>query len=253
MPRCSGSQLMRMVLSYLALLLFTLCAIYPISSLVAASPRPAPRSEALFLPWLGQSSLVALAVAITGVAISSAVGYTLSRSRFLRRRSTLTGALFTQLGPAVLFLLPILALLFWLGLIDSYLALSLIFFVTTLPFCAWQMKSYYDTIPLALEEAAEIEGASPGRIFSRIVLPLAVPALAMTALFSWLIAWNEYVIAAIAVRNADFFSGPPRVSMMGPSLEWYPAAGLLVSIPALLLFLLLSRVLVARSLGAASR
>lgn len=252
MSRSSVSQLMRMVLSYLALLLLALCVIYPISSLLAVRLRPAAPSPASFLPWLGHTSLVALAVAITGSALASAVGYALSRFRFLRRHASGTGAVFAQLGPAMLFLLPIVALLFWLELIDSYLALFVVYLVTALPFCAWQMKSYYDTVPLALEEAAQLEGATPWQSFSRIVLPLATRALAITALFSLLIAWNEYVIAAIAVRGRDLFSGPPRILMNEAALGFYPAAGLLVAIPALLLFLLLSRLLVARASSSGS-
>ena len=241
MAHSSASQLMRMVLSYLALLLVTLCAIYPVSSMLITGSQPELHSATSFLPWLGQSSLVVLGVAITGVALSSSIGYALSRRRFLRRNSTITGALLAQLLPTALFLLPIFCVLFWLGLIDSYLALVIIYLVTVFPFCLWQMKSHYDMIPLALEEAAEIEGASPWQTFSRIVLPLALRALAITALFSFLLALNEYVIAADAVRDSRIFSGPPR--MIGPSIGLHPATGLFVSIPAVLLFLVLSLLL----------
>jgi arabinogalactan oligomer/maltooligosaccharide transport system permease protein len=243
---CSpASQLTRTVFTYLALLLITLCAIYSLSALAAPGHSESMQWDASHLRRLGESSLVALAVAITGLALASAVGYAFSRSRFLRRSSTLGGALLAQLLPAAILLTALCLGLVRLGLIASYFGLLLIYFVTTLPFCIWQMKRNYDTISLSFEEAAEIDGASAWQSFSRILLPLGTPALAVTGLFSLFVAWNEFVIVAILLRAPGISALPvvPNGFQLPPAL--CSTAALLVSIPASLAFLVLGRFLIA--------
>ncbi len=245
MIRSSASEFTRTVFTYLTLLLITLCAISLLGAFEAPMRSATTRFDTSCLRWLGESSLVALTVAITGLALASAAGYTLSRARFLRRSATLGGALLAQLLPAAILLtVPCLGLV-WLGLVLSYFGLFLIYLVTTLPFCIWEMKRNYDTISLSFEEAAEIDGASTWQSLSRIVFPLGLPGLAATGLFSFFVAWNEYVIGAILLRNPAI-SGLPLAAngfQLPPALC---SAALLVSIPALLIFLLLSRFLIAR-------
>jgi arabinogalactan oligomer / maltooligosaccharide transport system permease protein len=243
--RSSPSQFTRTVFTYLTLLLITLCVIYPLGVLAGPMHSAALQLDTSWLRRLGESSLVALTVAITGLALASAVGYTLSRSRFLRRSSTFGRALLAQVLPAAILLAVLCLGLVWLGLIVSYLGLFIIYLVTTLPFCIWQMKRNYDTISLSFEEAAEIDGASGWQSFWRVMLPLGTDALAVTGLFSFFVAWNEYVIGAILLRNPAI-SGLPLVAngfQLPPALC---SAALLVSIPAILIFLLLSRFLIAR-------
>ena len=207
MIRSSASQFTRTVFTYLTLLLITLCAICFLGPLEAPMHSATARFDTAFLRWLGESSLVALAVAITGLALASAAGYTLSRSRLLRRSSTLGGALLAQLLPATILLAVLCLGLVRLGLIVSYFGLFPIYLVTALPFCIWEMKRNYDTIALSFEEAAEFDGASAWQSFSHILLPLGAPALAVTGLFSLFVAWNEYVIGSIFLRNPAI-SGP---------------------------------------------
>lgn len=260
-----------MTLSYAALLLFTIFALYPISRIVTIALRPGdqllssslafiPRGATLanfttlifatpFLRWLGNSTLIALAVTVTGVALASTAGYALSRFRFLGHSSTMNGLLVTQMFPATMLLLPLYLILIKLGLINSYLGVIIIYTATALPFCIWQMKGYYDTIPLSLEEAAGIDGATRWQAFRLVILPLAAPAMAITALFSFLTAWNEYVVAAIILQDVDMFTLPLGLKMFqsNMSTQWglYAAGALLVSIPVIGLFLLLSRFLVS--------
>ena len=203
--------------SYAVLALFVLIAVFPISRIVTISLRPSDellsRSLALipdgasfenyrvllfetpFLRWLANSLLVAGVVTITGVALASTAGYALSRHRFTGRKAALSGILVTQMFPATMLLLPLYIVLINLGLINSYLGIVVIY--SALPFCVWQMKGYYDTIPASLEEAARIDGATPWQAFYKVILPLAAPALVITALFSFMSAWNEYVVAAV--------------------------------------------------------
>ena len=269
--RPSLSRTTRMVLSYLALFVFTAFALYPISRIVTIALRPGDQLlssslaliphgatfanfrtlilETLFLRWLGNSLLIALAVTITGVALASTAGYALSRFRFLGRSSTLNGLLVTQMFPATMLLLPLYLILIKLSLINSYLGVIVIYTATALPFCIWQLKGYYDTIPLSLEEAAGIDGCTRWQSFYRIVLPLSAPAIVITALFSFMTAWNEYVVAALVLQDVQIFTLPLGLKMFqsNMSTQWglYAAGALLVSIPVVVLFLVLSRFLIS--------
>jgi arabinogalactan oligomer/maltooligosaccharide transport system permease protein len=242
--RSSASQLTRTVFTYLTLLLVTLCGIYLLGPLEVPMRSAAVQFKTSWLRCLGESSLVALTVAITGLGLASAVGYAFSRSRFLRRSSTFSGALLAQLLPAIILLAALCLGLVWLGLIASYLGLFIIYLVTTLPFCIWQMKRNYDAIPISFEEAAEIDGASVWQSFSRILLPLGMPALATTGLFSLFVAWNESVIGTILLGNPGISALrvlPNRFLSPAPCF----AAVSLVPIVGVLIFLLLSRFFVA--------
>jgi arabinogalactan oligomer / maltooligosaccharide transport system permease protein len=260
-----------MALSYLALLIFTAFALYPISRIVTVALRPGDQLlssslaiipahatfanfralllETPFFRWLGNSTLIALTVTVTGVALASTAGYALSRFRFVGRSSTLNGLLVTQMFPATMLLLPLYLILIKLGLINSCLGVIIIYIATALPFCIWQLKGYYDTIPFSLEEAAGIDGCSRWQSFYLVVLPLTTPAMVITALFSFLSAWNEYVVAALVLQDIEIFTLPLGLKMFqsNMSTQWglYAAGALLVSIPVVILFLFLSRFLVS--------
>jgi len=269
--RPSLSRGVRMALSYLALLVFTAFALYPISRIVTIALRPGDQLlssslaliphgatlanfrtlifETLFVRWLGNSLLIALVVTVTGVALASTAGYALSRFRFLGRSATLNGLLVTQMFPATMLLLPLYLILIKLSLINSYLGVIVIYSATALPFCIWQLKGYYDTIPLSLEEAAGIDGCTRWQSFYRIVLPLSAPAIVITALFSFMTAWNEYVVSALVLQDVEIFTLPVglKTFQSNMSTQWglYAAGALFVSIPVVVLFLLLSRYLIS--------
>jgi arabinogalactan oligomer/maltooligosaccharide transport system permease protein len=262
---------LRPALSYLALAVFVLFAIYPIVQIVTVALRPGDQllstslspipkgatldnfrvllTETPFLRWLGNSTLIAFAVTLTGVTLASTAGYALSRFRFLGRSSMLNGLLVTQMFPATMLLLPLYLILIKLSLINSFLGVIIIYAATALPFCIWQLKGYYDTIPQSLEEAAGIDGCSRWQAFYLIVLPLAAPALVITALFSFMTAWNEYIVAALMLQDVQLFTLPVGLRMFqaNMSTQWglYAAGALLVSVPVVLLFLLLSRYLIS--------
>ncbi|MGZ5022175.1 MAG: sugar ABC transporter permease [Chthoniobacterales bacterium] len=265
------TETFRPALSYLALAVFVLFALYPILQIITIALRPGDQllstslspipqgatlanfrvllTETPFLRWLGNSSIIALAVTLTGVVLASTAGYALSRFRFLGRTSMLNGLLVTQMFPATMLLLPLYLILIKLSLINSYLGVVIIYAATALPFCIWQLKGYYDTIPQSLEEAAGIDGCSRWQSFYLVVLPLAAPALVITALFSFMTAWNEYVVAALMLQDVELFTLPVGLKMFqaNMSTQWglYAAGALLVSVPVVLLFLILSRYLIS--------
>jgi arabinogalactan oligomer/maltooligosaccharide transport system permease protein len=136
-----------------------------------------------------------------------------------------------------------------LGLINTFVGLSVFYASTALPFCVWQMKGFYDTIPPSLEEAARIDGCSRWAAFRRVILPLASPGLVITALFSFMTAWSEYIVAAQIIQDRDKFTLPLGLKSFQSSLstQWglYAAASLLVSLPVVIVFVALSRYLVS--------
>ncbi|MCS7063564.1 MAG: sugar ABC transporter permease [Methylacidiphilales bacterium] len=257
--------------AYALLVVFSIFALYPLTQIITISLRPSnqllstslaliPQGatfesyvkllfETDYLRWLLNSTLIALTVTVTGVAIASTAAYGLSRFRFWGRNAILSGLLITQMFPATMLLLPLYLMLIQLGLINSYLGVIVIYLATALPFCVWQLKGYYDTIPTSLEEAALIDGCTPWQTFRKIVLPLAAPGLAITALFSFMTAWNEYVVAALVLQETHLFTLPMGLrSFMGNmNTEWglYAAGALIVSVPAVTVFLLVSRFLVS--------
>ena len=264
-------QIIVKILTYLFLTAITFIVIYPILQLVSVSLRPGNKllstdlsiipegasfdsfvklfTERPFLRWIGNSLFVSFVVTVTGVILAAFSGYAMSRFNYFGKKATMLGLLTTQMFPATMLLLPMYIMLVNLGLINSYLGIIIIYSATALPFCIWQMKGYYDTIPTSLEEAASIDGCSHFSAFYRVILPLAGPALVITALFSFMTAWSEYVVAAQILQETDLWTLPLGLKSFEDNMtsEWglYAAASLLVSIPVIVLFLVLSKWLVS--------
>lgn len=203
-----------------------------------------------FARWLFNSVIVAGATTVLGVFLSCTAAYAFSRFRFPGRRAGLMAFLVSQMFPGTLMLIPLYIIIVqWLGLGSTYVGLVLIYTVTAIPFCVWMMKGYFDTIPKELEESALIDGASQATIFFRIVLPLAKPAVAVTALFSFMTGWNEFIQAATFMNREDMYTGPVglRFFVGGFSQQWgYFAAGSIVAaIPVMALFMFLQKYLVS--------
>ena len=206
-------------------------------------------TETDFLLWARNSILISLLVTLTGVTFASTSGYALSRYRFKGRAFGMTALLTTQMFPATMLLLPFFILLSYLGLINSYIGLIIIYSSTALPFCIWQMKGYYDTIPPSLEESARLDGCTRFQAFYKVILPLSSPALVITALFSFMASWSEYVVAAIILQDPKLYTLPLGLKSFQASLstQWglYAAGAVVVSIPVTILFISLSRYLVS--------
>ena len=264
-------KLLADILTYLFLIIFTVVALYPVINVFTISIRPNDRllSTSLsiipdnatfkqyvelftnrpFLLWVWNSTLVSFVVTVTGVVLASTAGYALSRFQFIGKQFSMLGLLTTQMFPATMLLLPMYIMLIKLGLINSYLGIIIVYSATALPFCVWQMKGYYDTIPLSLEESARIDGCNRWQAFYKIIFPLAAPALVITALFSFMTAWSEYIVAAQVLQDTSLYTLPLGLKSFQSNLttEWglYAAAALIVSIPVVLLFIVLSKWLVS--------
>ncbi|MEQ8835501.1 MAG: ABC transporter permease subunit, partial [Lacipirellulaceae bacterium] len=202
-----------------------------------------------FLRWLGNSLLVSFAVTVTGVALAAMGGYALSRFRFVGRQALMLSILTTQMFPATMLLLPLYILVAKLHLMNTFLGLLVFYVSTALPFCVWQMKGFYDTISPSLEEAARVDGCSRLVAFRKVILPLAAPGLVITALFSFMTAWSEYIVAAQVLQDREMFTLPLGVKSFQASMstQWglYAAAAILVSVPVVVVFIVLSKYLVS--------
>ena len=206
-------------------------------------------TETDFMLWTWNSIIISFVVTFTGVVFASTGGYALSRFKFKGREFGMIALMTTQMFPATMLLLPFFILLSYLELINSYIGLIIIYSSTALPFCIWQMKGYYDTIPPSLEESARLDGCSRYQAFYKIILPLSSPALVITALFSFMASWSEYVVAAIILQDPKLYTLPLGLKSFQASLstQWglYAAGAVVVSIPVCILFISLSRFLVS--------
>lgn len=202
----------------------------------------------LFGRQLLSSIVVSGATTLVGLSLAVTAAYALSRFRFPGKQSGMQLLLVTQMFPATLMLVPLYSILQSLGLLDSIAGLVLVYATSSLPFCVWMLKGYFDTIPKELEEAAVMDGASPWQVFVRVVLPLARPALAVTALFSFMQAWNEFILAATLLNDATRFTLPVALQrFVGEyKTEWghFAAGALIVSAPVMALFFGLQKYLV---------
>lgn len=256
---------------HLVLIAFSIISIYPVLNVLSISLRPGDRlrttdlsiipedwsfhsyvelfTQHPFLTWLFNSLLVTLVVTLSGVALAAIGGYAFSRFRFVGRDAGMLAIMTTQMFPATMLLLPLYILIAKLHLINTYIGLMILYSATALPFCIWQMKGFYDTIPASLEEAARIDGCSRFQAFYKVILPLASPALVITALFSFMSSWSEYIVAAQILQESEMFTLPLGLKSFQASMstQWglYAASSILVSIPVVIVFVSLSRFLVS--------
>lgn len=202
----------------------------------------------LFFYQLKNSIIVSAITTLIGVLLACTAAYGFARLNFAGRQMGLQAFLVTQMFPGVVMMIPLYIILGKIGLTDNVYGLVLVYSVSALPFCVWNLKGYFDTIPKELEEAAIVDGASRARIFVTIVLPLARPAIAITALFSFMTAWNEFILAATFMNNEINYTLPVALKQyigdQSVQYGYFAAGAILVSIPIMALFFALQKHLV---------
>jgi arabinogalactan oligomer / maltooligosaccharide transport system permease protein len=207
-------------------------------------------TEQPFGRWLLNSVMVSVMTTVLGVFLACTAAYAFSRFRFPGRDGGMLAFLVSQMFPGTLMLIPLFIIIVkWLGLGNTFWGLVIVYATTAIPFCVWMLKGYFDTIPIDIEESARIDGASPGTIFVRIILPLAKPAIAITALFSFMTAWNEFILASVFLEAESMYTAPVglRFFVGGFSSQWgfFAAGSVIVSLPVVILFLYLQKYLVS--------
>jgi arabinogalactan oligomer/maltooligosaccharide transport system permease protein len=270
-PSTRGDTPPGRLLIHIILILACVITIYPVLRIVSVSLRPGDRLlstdlsiippdatmnnfrtvlvERPFFSWLWNSLVITVSTAVVGVILAATSAYAFSRWRFPGRAPGLIFLLATQMIPAAMLTVPIYIVAVRLGLINSYRGLVLAYSVSSVPFSIWILKGYYDTIPVDLEEAAMIDGASRLSAFWRIILPLSTPALAIVFLFNFMTAWNDFLMARIMLQKEELLTWVLGLQRMQGQFqtEWgaFAAASILVSIPVMALFLYSSKWLIS--------
>ncbi len=220
----------------------------PIPTTLSAENFTALLSQGLFWRQLWNSILVSGATTVVGIVLSCTAAYAFSRFDFPGRKAGMNALLVTQMFPGVIMAIPLYILMDVAGLLNSLTGLTLCYATTAIPFCVWMLKGYFDTIPRELEEAAVLDGASRWMVFTRIILPLSKPAIAVTALFSFMTAWNEFILAATFMSKETAFTLPVALqAFVGDrSTDWglFAAGAVIVSVPVMALFFALQKQLV---------
>lgn len=205
---------------------------------------------------LFNSLYTSLIATIGAILVSIPAAYALSRFRFRGRGAFNQFLLISQMLSPIVLVVGLFRLIAALGLVDNVPTVGVIYMAFNIAFTVWMLQSYFATIPKDLEEASWMEGASRGQTLVKVFLPLVTPAIAVTAIFTFINAWNEFVIALTLLRRQESYTLPIQVFSLVAgryTVEWHHvmAATLVATIPVAILFAWLQRYLVrGLSLGA---
>ncbi|MDQ0473893.1 carbohydrate ABC transporter permease [Labrys wisconsinensis] len=207
--------------------------------------NPADSTGREFLLYFWNSLFVSLTTTILGVVVAVPAAYAFSRFRFPGRQLLFFAVLVRNMFPAVVFLMPLFLLMRWMGLVNTHGSLILTYLTFGLPLSIWLLKGFFDNIPVQLEQAARIDGATRFQAFLLIVMPLSTPGIIATSIFSFIGAWNEYVYAYTFLSKQDSMTLPVGIQRFFTEFatDWpgLMAATFLMSVPVVVLFLVLQK------------
>ena len=219
--------------------------------------RSAPQWQNFITMWqatnfgaaLWNSVYVAVLSTLLSLVVSIPAAYALSRFRFVGKGFVQQFLLVSQMLSPIVLVIGLFRLLVALKLLDSLNAVVFVYATFNIAFSVWMLQSYFSTIPKDLEEAAWMEGATPWQALRKVFLPLALPAMTVTAIFSFINAWNEFVIALTMLRNQGSYTLPIQVFSLAAgryTAEWHHvmAAAFAATIPVAIVFAWLQRYLV---------
>jgi multiple sugar transport system permease protein len=243
------------------ILVLTVGVLVPIGSTVLLSVQPGTFSSTTsfftfenfthvftqtdVLVWLSNSLGVTLATVIVSIAVAAPAGYVLSRGRS-RAVSGYSLLLFViQSLPVITSIIPLFILFAKLGLADNLLGIVIVYVGSTMSVATWMMAAYMDSIPQTLEEAAWVDGASVFGSFLKIVLRNSLPGILSTAIFAFLLAWNDYLVALIFLRSANVFTMPVGVQgfFQQNTTDWgsVMAVSVVMMLPPAIIFAVLNK------------
>ena len=210
---------------------------------------PEKNRQSDFFLWIWNSISVVAVTSVISVILAAVSAYGFSRFRFPGREAGLVFLLTTQMIPAGMLLLPLFIMIAKMKMINTSLGLIIAYAVTSVPLTIWTLKGYYDTIPVDLEEAALIDGASRLTVFTKIIMPLSTPALAIAFLFSFMGGWSEYLVARVVLQKNGMYTWPLGIFTFAQefTVSWgqFAAASVLIAIPIMALFLYSSKWLIS--------
>ncbi len=198
-----------------------------------------------FLRFFWNSLFVSTATTIMSVIVAVPAAYAFSRFSFPGRNFLFFAVLLRNMFPAVIFLVPLFILMRAIGLVNTHGSLVLTYLTFGLPLAIWLLKGFYDNIPIQLEQAARIDGATRFQAFVLIVVPLSTPGIIATAIYSFIGAWNEYIYAYTFLSKNEQLTLPVGIQrFFSENTTDFPglmAASFMMSVPVVVLFLLLQR------------
>jgi ABC-type glycerol-3-phosphate transport system permease component len=202
-----------------------------------------------FTSWFANSVIVSLASTAISILISTLAAYSVTRFRYRGRRIVPYFSLLGYMIPSIILVFPLFLVMAELRLTNSLWSLTFGYVSITLPFCMWLLWAFFRGIPVELEEAAMIDGASRLRVFVDIVLPSAAPGIIAAAIFSLIVSWNDFLFARVFINSIENL--PLTVGVMhffeGTHVDWglMMASAVLMTVPMAILFMLMQRHLVA--------
>lgn len=194
-----------------------------------------------FLLWLRNTVLLAAFTVVIALTVAVPAAYAFSRFRFRGRGATLYVLLLLNAFPSILSMFVLYRLLRLMGMINTYAGLVIVYTGGMTIFSLWNMKGYFDTIPVEIEQAARIDGAGDFQVIWRVVLPLAKPTIVVTAILVLISVWNDYIFAINFLSTADKYTlaaGLYTLQATEQTRNWplFSAASLLASLPVLAIF-----------------
>ncbi|PYM29202.1 MAG: hypothetical protein DMD80_09310 [Candidatus Rokuibacteriota bacterium] len=231
----------------------------PSAEIFATPPRLVPAhptlenfgrlfSDTRFLTFFRNSALVSLATVALTLGVSAPGAYGLTRFAFAGREKVAGLILTTYMFAPVMIIIPFYILVKELGIVNTRLALVLSYTTFCLPFCLWLLRAFFESIPLELEEAALVDGAGRGRAVWHVVLPLALPGLIAAAIFTFILAYNDFLFALVLITSEELKTLPVGVNDLfnATIVDWgmIMAAGVMITVPAVLFFAGVQRYLV---------
>jgi multiple sugar transport system permease protein len=198
-----------------------------------------------FLRFFWNSLFVSTITTILSVIVAVPAAYAFSRFSFPGRNFLFFAVLLRNMFPAVIFLVPLFILMRLLGLVNTPFSLVLTYLTFGLPLSIWLLKGFFDNIPIQLEQAARIDGATRFQAFIMIVMPLSTPGIIATAIYSFIGAWNEYIYAYTFLNKNDQLTLPVGIQrFFSENTTDFPglmAASFMMSVPVVVLFLVLQK------------
>lgn len=202
-------------------------------------------SQTGVLTWLSNSLTVTVVTVVISVAVAAPAGYVLSRARNKLVSGYSLVLFVVQSLPVVSAVIPLFILFAKFNLVDNLVGVTIIYVGSTMSVAIWMMAAYYDSIPIALEEAAWMDGASLFGSFTRIVLRNSLPGILSTAIFAFLLAWNDYLIALVFLRSDPNYTLPVGLEtfFQQNATNWglVMAVAVVMMLPPIILFAFLNR------------
>ena len=209
--------------------------------------KPTSEGGEGFVRFLLNSAFLGLATVVVTIMVSVLGAYAVSRLEFFGRRAVHFLFLSVYLFPAILLAIPLFVAFSKMGLRGELPVLVIVYVSQTLPICVYMLRNYFETVPVSLEEAAEVDGATRLQIIRKVTLPLAVPAIAATGLFVFMIAWNEFLFALLFLveerQNWTVSLGVSQLTNIETPATTLMAGAVILTLPIIVLFLFAERLM----------